>query len=123
MKAPPGWSGTVPHGHLQERNPGNGSPVKAKSFDSLVARYYPAVYSFACRFADDGREARVLTRDAFNDTRKQLQTCCDQNVLASILISNVIRAGCRLNRTRCRPANLKRGTTISGGVMVLTGEP
>ena len=83
-------------------------PMKAQSshFDSLVARYYPAVYGFACRFADDGREARVLTRDAFNSTRKQLQTCSDENVIAQILISNVIRAGCRLNQTFAQPAEL-----------------
>ena len=123
MKAPPGWSGNVLHGELQERNQRKGSPDKAKSFDTLVARYYPAVYSFACRFTDDARKARVLTRDAFNSTRKQLQTCCDENVLASILIFNVIRAVCPLNRTSRRPPNFKEGTTISGGVMVLTGEP
>ena len=41
--------------------------MKAKSsrFDTLVARYYPAVYSFASRLTDDPREAVVLTRDAF----------------------------------------------------------
>ena len=69
-------------------------PMKAKSsrFDSLVARYYPAVYSFALRLTDDPREAIVLTRCAFNSTRKQLRICCDENVVASILISNLIRA-------------------------------
>jgi hypothetical protein len=99
MKAPPSWSGNVLHGQLQELNQRKGPPAKAKTFETLVARYYPAVYSFACRFTDDGREARLLTRDAFSSTQKQLHTCCDENVLASILISNVIRAGCRLNRT------------------------
>src|SRR5438876_6735344 len=70
-------------------------PMKTKSsrFDSLVARYYPAVYSFASRLTDDPREAVVLTRDAFNSTRKQLRNCSDERVLASILISAVIRAG------------------------------
>src|SRR5213596_772514 len=69
--------------------------MKAKSsrFDRLVARYYPAVYSFASRLTDDPREAVTLTRDAFNSTRKQLRSCCDDNVFASILISTVIRAG------------------------------
>ena len=123
MKAPPKWSGNLPHGQVQEQNQRKRSPGKAKCFDTLVARYYPAVYGFACRFTDDGREARVLTRDAFNTTRKQLQTCCDENVLASILISNVLRAGCHLNQTSRRMLNLTRGTTISGGGMVLTGEP
>ena len=69
--------------------------MKAKSsrFDSLVARYYPTVYSFATRLTDDPREALVLTRDAFNITRKQLQNRRDEAALASILISAVIRAG------------------------------
>jgi hypothetical protein len=70
-------------------------PMKAKSssFDSLVARYYPAVYSVASRLTDDPREAIALTRDAFNSTRRQLQNLRDEAALASILISAVIRAG------------------------------
>ena len=123
MKTPPSLSRNVLHGQVQERYQRNLPGDEAKTFDALVARYYPAVYSFACRFTDDHRIAGVLTRGAFNRTRKQLRTCCDKNVLASILISNLIRAGCSLNRTSRRPANLKRGITISGGVMVLTGEP
>jgi len=107
MKAPLSWTGSVMHGQLQERNQRKRPPLKAKSFDTLVARYYLGVYSFACRFTDDGREARALTRDAFNSTRKQLQTCCDENVLASILISNVIRAGLALESNRAETAELK----------------
>src|SRR5258705_13587534 len=38
-------------------------------------------------------EEIALTRDAFNSTRKQLRSCCDDNVFASILTSAVIRAG------------------------------
>src|SRR5881394_3381824 len=70
-------------------------PMKAKSsrFDSLVARYYPAVYSFASRLTDDPREAVALTREAFNKTRKQLRNRLDEAALASILISAVVRAG------------------------------
>jgi hypothetical protein len=67
--------------------------TKSSRFDSLVARFYPAVYSFATRLTDDPREALVLTRDAFNITRKQLQNRRDEVALASILISAVIRAG------------------------------
>ena len=69
--------------------------MKAKSsrFDSLVARYYPAVYCFASRLTDDPREAVVLTHNAFKSTRKQLRNRRDESVLASILISAVIRAG------------------------------
>ena len=83
------------HGQLQARNHKTKLTIKTKSsrFDALVARYYPAVYSFACRLTDDPREAIALTRDAFNTTRKQLRSCCDDNVFASILISTVIRAG------------------------------
>ena len=75
----------------QKRKP----PIKAKSsrFDRLVARYYPAVYSFASRLTDDPREAVVLTRDAFKSTRKQLRNRRDEVPLASILIFAVIRAG------------------------------
>jgi DNA-directed RNA polymerase specialized sigma24 family protein len=69
--------------------------IKAKTsrFDRLVARYYPAVYSFASRLTDDPREAVVLTHDAFTSTRKRLRNRRDESALASILISAVIRAG------------------------------
>jgi DNA-directed RNA polymerase specialized sigma24 family protein len=69
--------------------------LKAKTarFDSLVARYYPAVYSFASRLTDDPREAVVLTHDAFKSTRNQVQNRRDEAALASILVSAVIRAG------------------------------
>jgi DNA-directed RNA polymerase specialized sigma24 family protein len=81
-------NGTVTN---QKRKP----PMKAKSsrFDSLVARYYPAVYSFASRLTQDPREAVVLTRDAFKSTQKQHPNSRDEVALASILISAVIRAG------------------------------
>ena len=80
-----------PSATTQKRKP----PMKTKSsrFDSLVARYYPAVYSFASRLTDDPREAVALTREAFNKTRKQLRNRLDEAALASILISAVIRAG------------------------------
>ncbi len=69
--------------------------MKAKSsrFDSLVAHYYPAVYSFASRLTDDPREAVMLTHDAFKSTRKQLRNRRDEVALASIVIAAVIRAG------------------------------
>jgi hypothetical protein len=67
--------------------------TKNSRFDSLVARYYPAVYTFASRFADDPREAIALTRDAFNIARKQLRNLRDQTAVATVLISAVIRAG------------------------------
>jgi len=70
-------------------------PMKAKTsrFDNLVARYYPAVYSFASRLTDDPREAVALTRYAFKNTQKQLRNRRDETALATILISAVIRAG------------------------------
>jgi hypothetical protein len=75
----------------QKRKP----PMRAKSsrFDSLVARYYPAVYSFASRLTDDPREAIALTRNAFRSVQKQLCSLRNQRAVATILISAVIRAG------------------------------
>jgi hypothetical protein len=90
-----------PLGHYQHKQ-GNkmkhrckelGEKAQSSRFDSLVARYYPAVYSFASRLTDDPREAVALTCEAFNSTRKQLRNRLDEAALASILISAVIRAG------------------------------
>jgi DNA-directed RNA polymerase specialized sigma24 family protein len=67
--------------------------AKTSRFDSLVARYYPAVYSFASRLTDDPREAVALTRYAFKDTQERLRNRRDETALATILISAVIRAG------------------------------
>jgi DNA-directed RNA polymerase specialized sigma24 family protein len=66
--------------------------TKSLHFDSLVARYYPAVYSFATRFTDDPREAVALTRDAFRSSQKELRNLRDQTAVATTLISAVIRA-------------------------------
>jgi len=98
MEVPLRRSGTVIRGQLPQQNQRKRLPAKAKSLNSLVARHYPAVYNFACRFTDDPLKAGVLTHHAFNRTRKQVRTCRDENVLASILISNVIRAGLPLER-------------------------
>src|SRR6266487_1533638 len=67
--------------------------AKISRFDNLVARYYPAVYSFASRLTDDPREAIVLTRDAFRSVQKQLCSLRDQTAVATTLILAVIRAG------------------------------
>ncbi len=67
--------------------------TQSSHFDTLVARYYPAIHGFASRLTDDPREAITLTPDAFNSTRKQMHTRSDGNVFASVLTSNVIRAG------------------------------
>ena len=67
--------------------------TKSSRFDTFVARYYPALYSFASRLTDDPREAVVLAHDAFKSTRKQLRYRRDEVALVSILLSAVIRAG------------------------------
>jgi DNA-directed RNA polymerase specialized sigma24 family protein len=67
--------------------------TKVSRFDSLVARYYPAVYSFAARFTDDPREAVALTREAFNAARKQLRGLRNQTAIATVLVSAILRSG------------------------------
>jgi hypothetical protein len=73
MEAPTGVPKGVGHAGLKKSAvQGNGTvtiqkrkpPMKAKSsrFDSLVASYHPAVYSFASRLTDHPREAVALTR-------------------------------------------------------------
>ena len=62
-------------------------------FDTLVARYYPAVYIFASQLTEDPREAVLLTRAAFNSTRKQLRSRRDEVTRVAILLNGVIRAG------------------------------
>jgi DNA-directed RNA polymerase specialized sigma24 family protein len=91
----PSRSGNVLRGQLQEPNQKRKPPMKTKRarFDTLVARYYPAVYSFASRLTDDPREAVLLAHDAFNSTRKQLRSRRDEVALVTILLSAVIRAG------------------------------
>jgi DNA-directed RNA polymerase specialized sigma24 family protein len=67
--------------------------TKTSRFDSLVARYYPVVYSFAAKLTDDPRDAVALTRRAFCSTQKQLAHLRSQTTIAATLISAVIRAG------------------------------
>jgi hypothetical protein len=67
--------------------------TKSSRFDCLVARYYPAVYSFAARFSDDPRDAVELTRRAFNNARKQLHSVRNQTAIATVLVSAVLRVG------------------------------
>ena len=58
-----------------------------------MARYYTAVYSSAARLTDDPRQAVALTREAFNEARKQLQSIRSQTAIATVLIAAVLRAG------------------------------
>jgi DNA-directed RNA polymerase specialized sigma24 family protein len=94
MKESPSRSGSVLHGFLQQSDQKT-KPIKTKRarFDTLVARYYPAVYSFASRLTDDPREAVLLTHDAFNSIRKQRRNHRDEVALVTILLTAVIRAG------------------------------
>jgi DNA-directed RNA polymerase specialized sigma24 family protein len=71
----------------------NAMKTSQQNFDALIARNYPAVYSFASRLTDDPRDAIVLTRAAFNVARKQLRKLRDQTAIATVLLSAVIRAG------------------------------
>jgi hypothetical protein len=92
------WSRTVPTAPAKT-GLHTKSTIKTKKsrFDSLVARYYHALYSFASRLTDDPREALMLADDAFDSTLKQLPNCRDENVFASILIASVIRTSKQLN--------------------------
>ena len=69
------------------------SKTKYRRFDTLVSRYYPAVYSFASRLTDDPREAVLLTHDAFNAIRKRRWRLRDEVMLVTILLNAVIVAG------------------------------
>jgi hypothetical protein len=64
MKGPPSRSSEVLHRVPQEPNEKGNLSIKTNParFDTLVARYYPAVYNFAFRLTDDPREAVLLTR-------------------------------------------------------------
>ena len=97
MKAPQplSRSANVLRVQLQEPNQKRKPTMKTRRarFDTLVARYYPAVYSFASRLTDDPREAVLLAHDAFNSTRKQLRNRRGEVALVTILLNAVIRAG------------------------------
>lgn len=62
-------------------------------FDSLVDRYYPAVYGMAAKLTDDPREAVALTRAAFGNAQKQLANLRDKTAIAAVLLTSVLRAG------------------------------
>src|SRR3954452_3888224 len=95
MKGPPTSSGTTLHAQSQGPNQKRKPPSKTRytRFDTLVGRYYPAVYSFASRLTDDPRKAVLLTHDAFNTMRKRRWRLRDEVMLATILLNAVIVAG------------------------------
>jgi hypothetical protein len=67
--------------------------TKRARFNTLVARHYSAVYSFASRLTDDPLEAVLLTHDAFNRTRKLLRSRHDEVTAVTILLTAVVRSG------------------------------
>jgi hypothetical protein len=95
MKGPLNPSGSLLPPQSQRPNQKGKPPTGTKStrFDSLVGRYYPAVYSFASRLTDDPREAVLLTHDAFNTIRRRRWRRRDEVMLATILLNAVIVAG------------------------------
>ena len=95
MKGPHTPSDSILRAQSQRPNQKRRPPTKTKHarFDSLVGRYYPAVYSFASRLTDDPREAVLLTHDAFNTIRKQRWRLRDEVMVATILLNAVIVAG------------------------------
>jgi len=94
MKAPPAGAAIRCAANGKNRIKSK-APMKTKRacFDTLVTRYYPAVFSFASRLTDDPREAVVLTREAFNSTRKQLGCRRDEVARVTIILNAVILAG------------------------------
>ena len=95
MRECPSPSGTVLLGFPQENREKINPPIKTNParFDSLVARYYPAVYNFASRLTDDPREAVLLTRAAFLSVQKRVGRPRDEIALVRILLKAVVRAG------------------------------
>jgi hypothetical protein len=80
VKRPPvGRRGALPRGQLREADQKGKWPRKTKPrpFDVLVARYY-SIYRFVSRITDGPVGAALLTHDAFNRTRKQLQRRCEE---------------------------------------------
>ena len=95
MKEPPSRSGSALHGLLQRQNEQGKPSIKTypARFDTLVARYYPAIYNFASRLTDDPRQAVLLTQRAFTSIRNQLWIPRDEIALVRILLKAAVRAG------------------------------
>jgi hypothetical protein len=95
MKGPPVPSGSILPAQLQGPNQKRKLPTKTRytRFDTLVGRYYPAVYNFASRLTDDPREAVLLAHDAFNTIRNRRWRRLNEVGLTTILLNAVIVAG------------------------------
>ena len=91
MKRPPSRRGALPRRQVREADQKRKPPIKTKApaFDTLVARYYCSIYHFALRITDDPLEAVLLTHDAFNRTRKQLRSRCDETMIVRMLVAAV----------------------------------
>jgi hypothetical protein len=95
MKGSPTPSGTTLRAQSQGPNQKRKPPTKTKytRFDTLVGRYYPAVYNFASRLVDEPRKAALLAHAAFLSVRKQAWRPRDETALIRILLKAVVRAG------------------------------
>lgn len=93
MKGRPSRSGNVLRRQVREADQKRKPPMKTKPacFDTLVARYYCSICSFALRMTDDPLEAVLLTHHAFNRTRKQLRRRRDEAVIVIMLLVAVIQ--------------------------------
>jgi hypothetical protein len=93
MKRPPSRRGALPRRQVREADQKRKSPSKTKPlcFDALVARYYDSIYDFVLRITDDPFGAVLLTHDAFNRTRKQLQSRRDEAIIVRMLVAAVIQ--------------------------------
>ena len=93
MKKSPSRRGALPRRQVREADKNRKSPSKTKPlcFDALVARYYDSIYDLVLRITDDPFEAVLLTHDAFNRTRKQLQSRRDEALMVRMLVAAVIQ--------------------------------
>ena len=93
MKIPPSRRGSILRAQSQGSNQKRKPPTKTKHtrFDALVARYYGSIYNLVLQITDDPLEALLLTHDAFNRTRKQLQRRWGEAIIVRMLEAAVIQ--------------------------------
>jgi hypothetical protein len=93
VKTPPSRRDTLPRRQAREADQKRKLPMKTKPacFDTLVARYYCSICSFALRMTGDPLEAVLLTHHAFKSTRKQLRRRRDEAVTVILLLVAVIQ--------------------------------
>ena len=93
MKTPPRRRGILPDRQVREADQESKPPIKTKppGFEALAARYYRSTYRLALQITEDPLEAALLTRYAFNRTRKQFRSCWDEATIATMLVAAVIQ--------------------------------